>query len=150
MRASLPCGAVALALVLIGAMVGASGLRAPQKPDDLARARVDLARRIYGQTEEQLKNLPAVGAEGDRLSQTFAELALWSRRWMEAEHDLDGARASRVTALEAHLKRLKSWEDVGVELIRGEASSLTQLALDKLSYDRLGAEYELSRLKIGD
>lgn len=143
-------GAVLLGVAAVGAAIGAGGFQEGRKTSGLAKARVELARRIYRTSEDQVMHPPAPPAAGPadaELARQLERLAVWSRHLMEAELDLDGAKASRVAALEGHLKRLKSWEDICGDLIRGEASNLTQLDLDKMSYHRLDAEYRLAEAK---
>src|SRR5262245_46076345 len=102
--------ALRLGLILTGASTVAGAPADPQTPEDLAKARLEIVRRIYRDTEEQLKNPPAPAvATGSDVFPILEQVAIWSRRWMEAERDSNDGRANRIAALEGHIKRLKTY-----------------------------------------
>jgi hypothetical protein len=152
MRALLVPGAVLLGLVLAGATIGAGALREAPTTEKAAKARVALARQIFERIEDELNAPPGdpqAAPEPDRNFRILEQLAIWSRRWMEAEQDLDGDREGRITALKAHLRRIEPREELYRQLLTGDAAGATQLSLDKLTYHRIEAEYELAKLVEG-
>ena len=119
---------------------------APLRPDALARARLDLARRTYAEVEKLVISPPVGNVNAPTFSFVITDqLALWSVRWMEAECDLDGSKAGRITALEAHLKRLVAWEEFYQDLLVGEAAGVTPQSHATLKFYRLQAEYRLAQ-----
>jgi hypothetical protein len=74
-------------------------------------------------------------------------LVKWSRRWMEAERDLNQSKTGRIAAIEAHRTRLKKWEDLVSELREGGSEAGADLALDTLAFERLEAETWLAQAK---
>lgn len=150
-RASLVFGAVSLGLVLAGATIGAGAFREAPTTEKAAKARVDLARQIFGRIEDELNepDAPRASPGPDRVFRILDQLAIWSRRWMEAEQDLNGDAEGRIAALKAHLKRIEPREELYRQLLSGGAADATRLSLDKLIYHRLEAEYELAKLVEG-
>jgi hypothetical protein len=117
-------------------------------PQELAKARLDLARRVYRLTVGQVTTAPPTAPDATHsMSNTLEQVALWSRRWMKAERDLARDKAGRSAALSAHIQRLKEHEKVCEELIRGGSVGLTQLSLESFRYHRLEAEYRLAKEK---
>ena len=116
-------------------------------PQELAKARLDLARRVYRLTVGQVTAPPTAPDATHSMSNTLEQVALWSRRWMEAERDLARDKAGRSAALTAHIQRLKEHEKFCEELIRGSSSGLSQLFLESFRYNRLEAEYRLAKEK---
>jgi hypothetical protein len=136
-----------LGLILAVDLSVAQEAEVSQTPHELAKARLDLARRIYRLTEEQITAPPTAPSAPHRISNTLEQLTLWSRRWMEAERDLAQDKAGRGAALSAHIQRLKKQEKICEELLRDSTFGLTQLCLDDLRYHRLEAEYGLAKEK---
>jgi hypothetical protein len=96
-----------------------SHARGEDKPPDVARERVELAKRVYkGRILKglQLQIAPREGPfthspEDPLLNEAMAEdLHKWSVRWMEAECDAATDRAGRVAAAQAHLDRMMTVE----------------------------------------
>ena len=137
---------------------GEAGARKPEgreavaarKPEELAKARLELTRRSYEQAEEQIKFPPAGANPRETLAPSVDNLALWSRRWMEAERDMDAGKAARLAALDGHIKRLKTWEDLFERIVQGQQSGEAQQSLDTLKFHRLEADYWLAKEKSGN
>src|SRR3954451_2138544 len=104
-----------LGLILAGAALASAAPDDAQKPEALARLRLEIARSAYEGCETAITTPPA--GEGNKLPQdvrtvmNVEQLVTWSRRWMEAERDMSGKKADQVGAVESHRKRLKKWED---------------------------------------
>src|SRR4051794_15626432 len=101
-----------LVILAAGSMLAAAGAEETPKPEALAKARLAIARKLYGATEQELIAPPARANEPGNVNlPTMERLVTWSTRWMEAECDLNPGKPARLKALEAHVKRLKKWAD---------------------------------------
>lgn len=136
-----------LGLLLVVDSSVAQEADASRTPQELAKARLDLARRVYRLTAGQVTAPPTSLDATHSMSDTLEQVALWSRRWMKAERDLARDKAGRSAALSAYIQRLKEHEKVCEELIRGGSVGLTQLSLESFRYHRLEAEYKLAKEK---
>jgi hypothetical protein len=116
---------------------------------ELAQARLEIARKVYEDLDEDLKAPPAGNLEEQqrRFREVIDQKMIWSGRWMEAEIDAGSRQVDRTTAIEAHIKRLKKWEDLLVQLAKGGAMGVSQRNVDTLKYHRLNAAYLLAKAK---
>ena len=107
---------------------------------------VALARQAYADQEEVIMH-PAPGLGGNTVYASFHvdQLSIWSLRWMEAARDLATGPSARAAAIQAHIDRLDHWLKLTEELVRGEASGLTEPGRATLKYARLRAEYDLAQ-----
>ena len=139
-----------LGFIVAGATLAFAGPDDTQRSEDLARARLDVARRAYGQAEDSI-TLPAT--DESKVPQHLLtamkveQLIAWSRRWMEAERDSSGKKGDQTAALDAHRKRLKKWEDLYSELLEGGSVQGSWVAVDPLKFHRLEAEYWIAKAK---
>lgn len=89
-------------------------------PDPSAKARMELAGRIYNEEYDRaVQSAVAPPAAAGEPNQTFdpalaEQLNLWSRRWMDARRDDARDRAGRVAAAKAHLDRVRKLEGGGI------------------------------------
>ena len=113
---------------------------APRPSEELIRARLDLARRTFGEVGDLILAPPPGATASVHAALRTDQLALWSLRWMEAERDLNPGNAARREALKAHARRLATWDELYVELIRGESNGLTPVDHATVKYHRLQAE----------
>ncbi len=138
-----------LGFILGAATVAFAGPDDNQKPENLARARLDIARRAYEHAESSIMNPPTDDTKlpsGIRTTLKLEQLVAWSRRWMEAERDISGKKADHLAALDAHRKRLQRWEDVYSEIDKDVDPSNFR-HVDLLKFHRLEAEYWLATVK---
>jgi hypothetical protein len=133
-----------LAFLVAGATLTPAAPDKSAGPKALARARLELARSLYEASVDEMKNAPPAegGARIDALFPAMDRLSLWSRRWMEAERDASEDKAGVLAALEAHVKRLKTWEDVYEEAFQAGLPSTTRIAAGTLKFYRLEAEFQ--------
>lgn len=139
-----------IGVMLAGATLALAGADDTRRPEDLARARLDIARRAYEQVEDSINAPPADEGklpQGIRATLKLEQLIAWSRRWMEAERDASGKKADHVAAIDAHRKRLKKWEDICSEVAEGDSSGASSRDVDLLKFHRLEAEYWLAKAK---
>ncbi len=141
----------------VAGQVGTTSLVVPPKPQPpnttglvradlkaLIQARIDLASQTYAELEDSILHpTPPFGTNAT----VFDQLALWSSRWMEASRDLDGSKAGRIAALEAHLARLTHWDQLSSEVIEGSSGKMTTRSQATIKYDRLQAEFWLAEEK---
>jgi RNA polymerase sigma factor (sigma-70 family) len=113
-----------------------------QRLRSLAESRLEIAREGYDDVLESLKNTPkSPSLTGDEF---MDRVTTWSRRWMEAEHDVSSRRSDQIAARQAHWQRLKKWEEEFAPHIDKEVGSR---AFRTLKYYRLEAEYALAKAK---
>jgi hypothetical protein len=126
-----------LVLLLAGSALAPSA--APpdpkQTPWKLAEAKLDAA----------IAACRAVAREYQEGNATYEQVALWSRRWREAQRDVKPKRADQLTAFEEHAKRMADLEKAARDRFsqrRGPASEVSAT-----EYLRIEAEIEFSRYK---
>ena len=128
----------------IGAAIPRASGEDPPKPQALAKARLQLARKLYEATEEELKAPPTEVPMEHRHLPVQERLVTWSTRWMEAERDANPGRAGRIAALEAHVKRLKARAESYLSLAGDDPHSEHRRTADLLQFYCLEAEYALA------
>ncbi|HVC93748.1 MAG TPA: hypothetical protein VND64_08660 [Pirellulales bacterium] len=112
MVAAVLCGGVALSLP------GAEGA----KPDAAAGQRLKLAREVYAEKMEQIRNAVAYDIE---------DLELWSQNLLGAALAAAANPADRTAAHEAHVKRTKELEELAKGYARaGQGRSSDALAAE--------------------
>jgi hypothetical protein len=116
---------------------------APQRPADadklksLLAARADVARKEFD-TRKQL--LP-------RRQNTAAHLSESAHRLLKAELETSNTASARTAAYEAHLRRMKEFDEIAKRMVA--AGTLTKTDASIAEYDRLDAEIMLERAKAG-
>jgi hypothetical protein len=127
--------------MLLGLLV-AGGLQAAPEPTpektlaDLAKARVEAARRTYTEMARNHK-------EG-RITRTEI-VYQWSLRWLAAERDVSPARADRVAACKAHWERMKELERMTKDQLRARFVPIEEATAAE--FYRLEAELWLAKAK---
>ena len=120
---------------------GALSTSAPPKeekaapPWELARAKVEAAKRAC----------LAIAQEYLEGKATIEQVHQWSRRWMDAERDVNNKKAEQMEALKSHISRMQQLEKAAENRMK----TRTGLASDvsAAEYHRLEAELMLSRTK---
>jgi hypothetical protein len=129
---------VVLGLCVAG---GLTSLARADATEDLAnaKARVEAARKVYNGMLRRRQIDPKFGLNLEKFYQ-------WSRRWMEAQHDVSATKKNQVAAIEAHLARIKTLEKAVKEVIKAgsDASSYEAKAAE---FYRLEAEKWLRKAK---
>ncbi|MBX6312120.1 MAG: hypothetical protein IRY99_04255 [Isosphaeraceae bacterium] len=148
---------IALSTLAVGLfLAGGLALRSapPEEPDrlkELAEARMKLARRYYeGEVARTNRRIEPPGAPGlsTLVSRVNAELlALWSRRWMEAQRDASDRKADQIAAIQGHVDRLAGWVKQLQPLTKVADSGVSQTDIDVLEFHLLEAEYWLAKAK---
>jgi hypothetical protein len=110
----------------------------------LATQRRDIARRQYEDIARQFKTAPPPSGEsmGETVRRIVEPLALWSRRWADADADLGDPSA----ALRSHVARMRTWED-GLKQVLAGGSGVSQADYESFKFHRLEGEYALAKLK---
>lgn len=101
-----------------------------------AQARLASAQKAYELALQQQTQLLAMDPEF---------LALWSRRWLEAQRELATSKDQQIAALEAHLGRLRNLEKFAKRLSATGQGRQTDAVVAE--YHRLEAEQWLSQVK---
>jgi len=147
----IPTTVVALAvlpLIAIGLAVGqpspadsADKAAQPAKPAPPvpSQAQVDAARRAF---DEAYRNY-TVGISHDLGS--IDQVHLWSQRLMEAERDRAADPAARTAALEAHINRMRQFEQISTGRYQHREAGVAAAAAAE--YFRLQAEFTLAKEK---
>lgn len=118
-----------------GILSAAPAPAAPKVPPQLAKARLDAARKAYESYWLRLRNLGNVAPE---------PVYVWSRRWMEAQQ-ATGEKDAERAAVQAHLDRMKELEKIfGKVALVGQG---TQADASATQYYRIEAEIWLSQAK---
>ena len=105
-----------------------------QGPNDLAKAKVEVARRALERIELRRTNAPDPAPE-------IRGVIAWSRRLMEAETAVAQNRADKIAAAKGRVDRMNIWYEIAVaqqEIARGAADNV-----DLLEYYRLEAKERL-------
>jgi hypothetical protein len=82
-----------LGCILAGLALAMARPADAQSTEDLAKARLEIARKAYQQIEDSMSAPPADGGRVPaslRTTLILEELVSWSRRWMEPERDSSG------------------------------------------------------------
>ena len=133
-----------LVIFAAGPMLASARAEETPKPEALAKARLAIARKLYGATEQELIAPPARANEtGNMNLPTMERLVTWSTRWMESERDANPGKAAHIKAAEAHVTRLKKWADLYAELAATEQARTA----DILQFYYLEAEYALAKAR---
>jgi hypothetical protein len=140
--------AVSALVGLLGATaLGAAG-PAPRRDDDrkeLARARIDIARRQYQQIAEGLTRPLDVAAPAPVPG--VVRLVAWSQRWAEAEADLADTPEARIAAYQKHLERLETWARSARQIAKGVGARIGPYDIAEVDYAVLEARSRLVDLK---
>jgi hypothetical protein len=123
---------LALCVAAFASGVGTAGEKTAK---DLARARLELARRGLATVQRQ-----AGGANG-----FYRDIWVWSERVLSAELDLSDGPAERIAALEAHLQRARRLEGLARDGFAQRIFSFAELL--EAEYNRLDAEARLAAEK---
>ena len=106
-------------LVVIALLRAAPGAAPLQPPTDLAKAKVEAARKTY---EVLWRN----NKEG---LVPFAELAYrWSRRWLEAELEFSDAKSNQLTAYQTHRDRMRELARITHERYRNRINTIDEVS----------------------
>jgi hypothetical protein len=103
-----------------------------------AAARAAAARKVYEGTLARYRRDSTFRMDPETLH-------LWSRRWMDADHELAQTRAARLAAVEGHLARMRDWEKQVTAA--KEQGFVTPVDLAAAEFFRLEAETALAREK---
>jgi RNA polymerase sigma factor (sigma-70 family) len=104
-----------------------------------ARARREAARKVYEGTLARMK-VDTAAVDWDRPCQ-------WSRRWLEADRDVDDSYKGQVAAAKAHLERMKELKALVRKLLADKVVSATDVTA--VEYYRLEAERLLAVAEAG-
>jgi len=108
---------IALGLVVAALLRAAPGAAPEKVPASLAKVKVDAARRTY---EVVWKN----NREG---LVPFAELVYrWSRRWLEAELELNDKKADQTAAYQAHNDRMRELARITRDRYRNRVNTIEE------------------------
>jgi hypothetical protein len=99
---------VLVLLAWSGAQFGRAAPAPAEVPKELLRARLEAAQQVYDLNKRTFAASPR--------AVRFADLPLWSERWLQAQLALAGTKAERIAAFEAHLVRMKDIERVVKQL----------------------------------
>jgi hypothetical protein len=103
-----------------------------------AKARLEAARKTFQAILERRK--VDINAQWDE-----EKLYRWSRRWMEAAQAITDNKDGRIAAAEAHLKRMKNFEDLVKKMQSAGQASPEDVSAQE--FFRLEAEHALIRAK---
>jgi len=135
---------VPLVLALLAVFAGAALAKDPT-PEELAKLRREKAKQVFEGLIDGL-NTPLPGDARIAFDRGHFELIYqWSRRWLDAEQELAGKDADRVTALERHLVRMKKLSQVVEALL--EAGGVARIDRDATDFYRLEAEAWLRKAR---
>ncbi len=86
--------------------------QAPKKADmqALLKARLDLAKKGYGETSSHFGEVKRTYANVNILLVKPEEIYTWSVRWLMAQREMSDKKEDQVAALDEHLKRVKDLE----------------------------------------
>ena len=127
--------AVFLILLAVGGSLR-SETQGKQGLDELARAKVEVARRALERIELRRTSTPGPGPEA-------RNVIAWSRRLMEAETAVAQNRAEKIAAAQGHVDRMNTWYEIAVA--QHELALASGDSLDILEYYRLEAKERLLR-----
>jgi hypothetical protein len=106
----------------------------PPAPGEIARGRVDAARKMY--------QLVASDYRSGWLRSS--ELVYrWSRRWLESERDLNSGKEDQLTALRAHAQRMREVARLAQARYRRQDTTIDEAT--SAEYYRLEAEMWVDR-----
>lgn len=121
----------------------ASTANQPRSINDLLTARLKLAENGYSAVLEALSLTRRQGNVLVYVGQPERAYD-WSLRWLQAEQDLADGKASKIAALESHLKRMTEVEDKVEQLSR---DLLPKAAVMDAEWHRLDAELRLAQAR---
>ncbi len=130
------------ALMLCLAAVPA--VRADKQADN-ALARADAARRVYEGLLAPNTSATPTGKGNPSTGPDYDQIYAWSLRWMQAAQDVSDKREDRISAVQAHVDRMRKLEDV-VRAQR-EKQSASDADVAATQYFRLQAEADLMKLQ---
>jgi hypothetical protein len=127
-------------LAVAGLIIGLGPWTAPARADDKAaanaRARLAAARKVYEGMLARAKVDPNTPPD-------FEKVYLWSRRWMEAQRDVEGKKEGKLAALQGHLDRMKKLEAFVKGMYEGKLATPVEVAAQE--FYRLEAERWLAQ-----
>jgi hypothetical protein len=133
---------VATRMLAAGLVLGLAVLTSPARADDKtkenAKGRLEAARKVYEGVFQRARVDPSASLDPDKL-------ALWSRRWAEAERDLGDTKEEKIAAVQGHLDRMKKLEGLFKAMRQSALVSPTDVAAQE--YYRLEAEQWLTQAK---
>ena len=131
---------MATRLLAAGLVLGLAVLTAPARADDKtrenAKGRLEAARKVYEGLFQRARIDPNAALDPDKL-------ALWSRRWMEAERELGDTKEDKIAAAQGHLDRMKKLEGTVTDLHKRGMAAAHEVAAQE--YHRLEAEQGLAQ-----
>jgi hypothetical protein len=129
-------------MLAVGLVLGLAALtfiaRADDKTKENAKGRLEAARKVYEGISQRARIDPNASLDPDKL-------ALWSRRWMEAERDLGDTKEEKIAAVQGHLDRMKKLEGL-VKAMR-QSALVTPMEVAAQEYYRLEAEQWLTQAR---
>ncbi len=127
------CFGLLLGLILA---VPAAAQDLTKVPPELAKARLDAARKTYEQKLRRVLN------RGGGEPESFY---VWSRRWRDAEEAIKPGKESRLATARAHLKRMQ--EIARIFAAYAKTGQGRPEDADAAEYYRIQAEIDLARAK---
>ena len=133
---------MATRLLAAGLVLGLAVLTTPARAGDTtrenAKERLEAARKVYEGIFQRARIDPNAALDPDKL-------ALWSRRWMEAERELGDTKEQKIAAVQGHLDRMKKLEGTVKQMLQARLVSPIEVAAQE--YYRLEAEQWLAQAK---
>ncbi|OAI54525.1 hypothetical protein AYO44_14780 [Planctomycetaceae bacterium SCGC AG-212-F19] len=124
-------------VILASGLLAAPELGPPPKPENqLAKTRLEAARKAYGLVWQNYQ-------EG--LWSSAEDIYRWSSRWMEAERALATQKAQHVAACEAHFDRMRRLEKLVRDNYRVRVTTIT--VVSAAEYYAVEAEVWLAQVK---
>jgi hypothetical protein len=130
-------GALCIGLVL-GLTSQVSAADADPKPAEFAKAKLSAARKAYESYWKGRKE--GVGFDAETLYR-------WSRRWLDSQREVNSAKGDQLTAVKAHLERMKDLEKFVKQLVASGSKDGTLAQAAAGEFFRLEAELWLSQAK---
>lgn len=122
--------------MLLAASAGAAAQDPTKVPPELAKARLDAARKTYEMKWRRIRG----GGGGDPES-----LYAWSRRWRDAQVALEADKEGRLAAFRAHLNRME--QTAKLFAAHAKAGQGRQEDAEAAEYCRIQAAIDLARIK---
>jgi hypothetical protein len=107
-------------------------------PKETLRVRLEAAEQAYKGMQDRRKVDPSAGI-------SMEDLALWSRRIMEAKRALSKNKEEEIAAVQEHLARMTEQEATVEKMVRNGAAARYEVAMAR--YHRAEAEALLAQLK---
>ena len=102
-------------------VMGHSAAQLPKVEPPSAAARLEAATRVCDMLHDEVSGAPS-GHQG------IEHAYLWSMRRMEAQRDVDALKGDHLSALEAHLQRMRDYEAGTAKLNKEGVASKFELA----------------------